>query len=143
MQPLTKLLVVAFIGLLISCSKEQSSKAAREELSRVESSYCSADIRVAETALVNHLQTLSEEETNHVNGIDYDMARVIAHERLFLIYRKKRDTNKMELHFEKSMEYLKRFNEKRGLPPPQNTYQTLASIIERFDQGLDVKWKKE
>ena len=72
------------------------------------------------------------------------MARAVTHERLFLIYRKTQETNKMEIEFGKSMESLKRYTQRAGLPPPTNfTYEVLADKMERSERGLDVKWKKE
>ena len=112
-----KLFVALLCGMAISCKKETALQKAQNQFLNVEAAYCTNDVRGAEKALIDHLPTLSREESNQVRGIDYDMARAIVHERLFLIYRKTHETNKMKLEFEESMQHLRRFDEKNGLPP--------------------------
>ena len=93
---------------------------------------------------MNYLDILSKEESNRVQGLDYDMAKTIVHERLFLIYRKMGLTNKMESEFRKGMHCLARFDEKNRLPPPTNfTYETLTEALEKSERDIDVRWKKE
>jgi len=83
MKNSAKLFVVVLCGMAISCKKETALQKAQNQFLNVEAAYSTNDIRGAEKALMDHLQILSQEESNHVRGIDYDMARTIAHERLF------------------------------------------------------------
>ena len=138
-------LAILFVGILgNSCSKQTSSHIASDELSRVEAAYCTNDIDGAERALKEHLKALSEEENNQLKGIDYDMARAITHQRLFLIYRKTHETNKMEIEFKNAIKSLSQAKKKVGLPPPPViTYDDFAALIERSERMEDVKWKRQ
>ncbi len=108
----------------------------------METAYANADLRTVESTLTNYLQTISNEENKGVLGTDYDMARAITHERLFLIYRKTGETNKMQQEFDQSMEWLGRFNRKHGRPPPDFSPNSLAAILEKSESGKE-KWKNQ
>ncbi len=110
----------------------------------MEAGYATNDVKGAERVLLSYLETLANDESNKVRGIDYDMARAIAHERLFLIYRKTQRTNEMEAEFQKSLECLTRFAARSGSPAPSvSSYEAFASNIEKAERGQYVKWKHE
>ena len=129
--------------LFISCKKETDEEKALEHFHKLYSAYCTNDIQGAERALLDDFQTLSEYESNRLDTIDYDMARAIDHEELFLIYARTHQTNKMESEFHKSMECLSRYDERLKLPLQSFTYETLSNDVERSDRGIDVRWKRE
>ena len=109
----------------------------------MELAYRTNSVDGAVWVLRGYLDTLAFEESNHVEGTDYEMARAITHERLFLIYRKTGDTNKMESEFKASIECLDQFKRTHGIAPTNFTYDSLAAILEKSERGLDVRWKKE
>ena len=136
-------LILLSVALVASCKNKNSSVTTRNEFSKAEAAYCTNDIKGAENALINYLQLLSIEQRRQMKGIDYDSARAMTHYRLFLIYRKSQETNKMKSEFEQSIEYMRSNSQRLGQPAPKLTYDSLATTVERLDQGLDVRWKKE
>jgi hypothetical protein len=134
---------LAALGTLLlfnSCRKETPS--AREAFQRAQSTYCSQDIRVAEAALSDYLFTISGDERRGLSGVDFELARVITYERLFLIYNKLGDTNRMSVCFAEATKHLTRHNIGLGVRPPTNSYASLIEHIEKYDAGLDVQWKR-
>src|SRR5450432_315731 len=103
---------------VVSCKRETAFQKAGDHFLELQSAYCTNDIRGAESTLLNDLQMLSQYESNHVQSIDFDMARAMDHERLFLIYRKTHETNKMEFEFQKSIELLNQEGQKWKSPEP-------------------------
>jgi len=110
------------------------------------SAYCTNDVYAAERTLLGDLQTLSEWESNRVEGtdfkIDYDARKALDHEGLFLIYRKTHETNKMEFEFQQSMDYMAQSRHNAGeTPPPSITYDEFARELEMREQKANVRWK--
>jgi hypothetical protein len=127
----------------VRAEKSPPSSSVIAQICEIDTQYCTNDVRAAESALLQYLQKLSAQEVNHVKGIDFDMAKAMTHERLFLIYRKTGETNKAQAQFEESMEYLRRFSRRNGLPAPTNTPDAFAEALERSERGMDVRWKKQ
>ena len=139
MKILRLFLVTLSLGLSVSCKKHSAK--IYDQLYKMEMAYSTNDIRAAERSLLDYLKLLSQEESNSVKGLDYDMGRAITHARLFLIYRKLGDTNNVELHFREWLENLGRFDKRNNLPPPELTQEILAEKMDRFDKDLNVRWK--
>ena len=120
---LSGLLTIAIVVAVNSCQKEKPS--ALNAFRRAEAAYCTNDIRLAEAALTNYLKTVSDEEGRGSTEVDFEMARIITYERLFLIYRRLNDTNSMRLCFEGAMEHLTRYN-KKGRSTPAYEYLRIS-----------------
>ncbi len=104
--------------------------------------YCTNDVRKAEQILLEDLKTIPEYESNHIEGIDFDEAKALDHERLFLIYRKTHETNKMEYEFQQSMDCIDRSRRNWKLPPlPYVTYEDFAKELNMRERGVNVRWK--
>jgi hypothetical protein len=104
--------------------------------------YCTNDVRAAEKTLLDHLKTIPEYKSNHVEGIDFDAAEALDHERLFLIYKKTHETNKMEFEFQQSMDCMARSRHNWGeSPPPSITYDEFARELDTREQKANVRWK--
>ena len=100
----------------------------------------------AERALLNDLKILDKWEANHIEGrhfrIDYPGCKALDHEGLFLIYRYARETNKMELEFQRSIDCLSQSCRSQGLPAlPSVSYDEFAREIEMREHKIDVRWK--
>ena len=110
----------------------------------MEMAYRTNGPRGAEAALLEYLQELNHHESNRVKGVNFDLARALAHERLFLIYRKTGETNKMNAEYQRSIEHLIKHAQTTGGDVPTNiTFEWLAERTERSERGLPVKWKTE
>ena len=134
-------LIVMLAGTASSCKQKTAYEKAVDHELKIDSAYCTNDVRAAEKVLLTDLKTISEYEKNRVGGYDFDMAKATRHERLFLIYRKTHETNKMEFEFEQSLECINRSNQRRGLPPPiRISYEEFAKKLEKADSGLNVRW---
>jgi hypothetical protein len=117
---------------------EDYTKHETEELS----AYCTNDVRAAEKTLLDHLKAIPEYESDHVEGIDFDAAKALDHERLFLIYRKTHETNKMEFEFQQSIDYMARSSRNWGHPPPVIlSYDEFAKALDMREQKANVRWK--
>ena len=136
-------LIAIVAGIAISCRGQTPEQKAFRRYEAMELGYRTNSADGAVRVLTDYLVTLAMEESNHIKGTDYEMARAEAHERLFLIYRKTGDTNKMEAEFRSSMEWLDRFKRTHGITPTNFTYESLAATLERSERGLDIGWKKE
>lgn len=133
---------LVLIIVFSSCRPSPTTKDYSKFEKRVFAAYCTNDIRAAERALIDGLQTVDQFERRHVEGIDFDAAKALLHERLFLIYLKTHKTNKMTLEFQQSMECLARSDRRWGLPPPPNmSYQTLAQKLNWRERNANVRWK--
>jgi hypothetical protein len=136
------LLVAALVSAAVSC--KQKPAPVDIQFAAIDAAYATNDIRGAERELKAYIDKLSVEESNHLSGIDFDMARATAHERLFLIYRKAGRNDEMKAEYEKSFDSLARYARRAGLPPPAtNSYEEFAAKIEKSERGLNVRWKKE
>jgi hypothetical protein len=132
-------------ALLLSdpaCKVETPEQKSLRQYNEMETAYANADLQTVERVLTNYLQTISDEENHRVKGKDYQMAKTIVHERLFLIYRHTGETNKMQHEFDQSMEWLGRFNRYHGRPPPTFTVDSLAAVLEKSESGKE-KWKNQ
>jgi hypothetical protein len=142
-QPQGWIIALALLAGATACAKKPY-QIARAHASSAESAYCTNNIREAEKAMIAYLNTITEDESKRRGGIDYYMARATTHERLFLIYRKQHDTNKVESEFRQSLEWLDRYKKRVGIPPTTNlTHEAFAALLERSERGLEVRWKKE
>jgi hypothetical protein len=146
--PAYKQVLVISLTLLAtatSCGRKPGYQVARDHFDQTESAYCTNAIDGAERALTAYLQIATQDESNGLRGIDYDMARAITHERLLLIYRKLGDTNKAQIHFERSLESLSRYRSRVGVPAPSTnvTQESFAALIQRGERDQHVKWKAE
>ncbi|MGA3163004.1 MAG: hypothetical protein ABSD77_02220 [Verrucomicrobiota bacterium] len=135
-----------FAVIVTSCKTKMTTQEFNNHQNKVFSDYCTNDVRAAEKTLLDDLQTLSKYESNHLEGtdfrIDFDAAKSLDHERLFLIYRKTHETNKMEFEFQQSLGCLARSNNKWRLPPPPSmTHDEFAQKIEKREHGANVRWK--
>jgi hypothetical protein len=127
----------------VCCKQETPAQKAIKNFNAVEMSYRTNNIRGVEKTLLNYIHVLSDEESNRVTSIDFDMTLARVHQRLFLIYRKTRETNKMEHHYQESIKYMRKYSEKIGYNYVQPSHEALAAGIEKGESGLNVKWKKE
>jgi hypothetical protein len=136
------LLLTAIIIAGASCKRELTTEDYTKQENDTWLAYCTNDVRAAEKALLDHLKIIPQFESNHVEGTDYDGAKALDHEGLFLIYRKTHETNKMEFEFQQSMEYLARYRHTWKIPPPPPiTYDEFARELDMREQRADVKWK--
>lgn len=128
---------------LAACSKPKiTTKEFEAYESRIWAAYCTNDIHAAQKALLHGLQGVSTHESNHVKGIDFDADKALYHERLFLIYRRLGETNKMKAEFEKSMECMSRSRRRWGEPPPPAmTYNEFARELDYRERNVNVRWK--
>jgi hypothetical protein len=140
----TLLLLAALLSAAVSCARKPAVSAVDTQFAAIDATYSTNDIRGAERELKAYIGKLSDEESNHLTGIDFDMARATVHERLFLIYRKEGRMDEMKREYEKSFDSLARYARRAGLPPPvTNSYEEFAAKIEMSERGLDVRWKKK
>jgi hypothetical protein len=95
MKPSINLLIMSLAIIVTSCARETATQFSEEHSRRIQAAYCTNDVRAAERSLLEDLQTVDGYESNHLKAIDFDAARALDHERLFLIYRKTLETNKM------------------------------------------------
>lgn len=136
------ILFVILIGIVSSCKRKATTDDYTKHETEELSAYCTNDVRAAEKTLLDHLKTIPEYENDHVEGIDFDEAKALDHERLFLIYRKTHETNKMEFEFQQSMDCLARFAQNWKLsPPPSITYDEFARELDLREQKANVRWK--
>jgi hypothetical protein len=136
-----KLLLVTFV-ICTSCKPKMTTEDYTQHEKEEWTAYCTNDVRAAEKALLDHLKTIPEYQSNHVEGIDFDEAKALDHEGLFLIYRKTHETNKMEFEFQQSMDCMaqSRHNWKLS-PPPSITYDEFAKELDMREQRANVRWK--
>jgi hypothetical protein len=128
--------------IVTSCARETATQFSEEHSRRIQAAYCTNDVRSAERSLLEDLRTVDGFESNHLKGMDYDALRATDHERLFLIYRKTHETNKMEAEFQYSIDCIARSSRRwGGPPPPVMTYDEFAQKIEFVEHDLDVRWK--
>ena len=136
MENTIKLFVLILILVCPSCRSKRTAK------NKVRSLYCTNDILVAEKALLEGLQALPRYEAEHIEGVDFNAIKALYHERLFLIYRKLGETNRMTSEFQLSMEYLGRSRHRWGEPPPPTmNYDEFAQKLDWRERGLPVNWK--
>lgn len=137
----------AFLVLLIismaSACRESSSSPAYTSYEEMESAYRTNTLREVERMLHTYLVRIGEGPADAASGIDIDMLRADAHQRLFLIYRKTGETNNMNAHFAKAMEYLNKFNRRVNLPVVTNSLDSLAAALEKAEAGIAVRWRTE
>jgi hypothetical protein len=104
--------------------------------------YCTNDIRGAEKALLDGLNSVSEHEKYYrVEGTDFNAHRASFHERLFLIYQATHETNKMEAELRQSIEGVNRSRQSRQLSPVTMSDNDFARSLENLDRGKKVRWK--
>jgi hypothetical protein len=139
---LAYIFLVILIGIVSSCKRKMTAEVYTKHENEVLSAYCTNDVRAAEKTLLDHLKTIPEYESNHVEGIDFDAAKALDHERLFLIYRKTHETNNMEFEFQQSMDCMARSRQSWKLsPPPSMTYDEFARKLDMREQTANVRWK--
>jgi hypothetical protein len=135
------LLTATLFGMVSSCRQKSDSEIITEHFAKIDSAFCTNDVREAEKAVLADFDTISEYESNHIKGLDFDVARAQNHERLFLIYRKTHETNKMAFEFEQSMESLSQSAKKWGLPPPMRvSYEDFAGKLEKNGRWRRARW---
>ena len=138
LNPFALFLIIA----LTSCKSKMTAKSFRDREVKIFSAYCTNDVRQAEKALLEGLQVVSEYESKDIEGIDFDAAKAIYHERLFLIYRKLHETNKMAFEFQESMKCMVQSRRRRGLDPePASSYDDFAEKLDLREQRANVRWK--
>lgn len=134
--------MIALIVICASCQRSLTPESFSDFEKNAFAAYCTNDIQAAEGSLLNGLQTISEYESQHVAGIDFDSARGLFHERLFLIYLQTHETNKMMLEFQKSMECMARSKRRWGeSPPPVMSYEEFAKKLNSRERNVNVGWK--
>ena len=135
-------LFVILIGIVSSCKRKMTTEDYTQREAEELSAYCTNDVRAAEKTLLDHLKTIPEYESDHIEGIDFDAAKALDHERLFLIYRKTHETNKMKFEFQQSMDCMARSRQNWKLsPPPSITYDEFARELDMREQKANVRWK--
>ncbi len=141
MKTLDYILAVSLL-VLCSCDKKGASEKATEHFLKFEVVYQSEDVREAEKALLEYRQDTIDARQQGRKGIDFEQALAIADARLFLVYETIGDTNKSERFFRNSVEAFKRSAASKGHEPPEFNHAKLRALIDKFDQGLEVKWKR-
>jgi hypothetical protein len=130
------------VMICASCKQKMTTEDYTQRENEELSAYCTNDIRAAEKTILDHLKTIPEYENDHVEGIDFDAAKALDHERLFLIYRKTHETKKMEFEFQQSMDYMAQSRHNAGeTPPPSITYDEFARELDMREQKANVGWK--
>jgi hypothetical protein len=142
MKRAVNLLVLLVMMAYTSCKSKMTAEDFDAYDKEAFSAYCTNDIHAAERALLDGLQGVSAYEGQHIANRDFDFAKATYYQRLFLIHRKLGETNKMEMDFQKSAEYLTRSNSKYGSPPPKIvSYDEFARILDYRERKANVRWK--
>jgi len=137
--------IVILAVSVTSCKTKMTSQEFRDHDKKVFSAYCTNDVNAAADALLKDLQTISEWESNHLEGtdfnIDYDACKAIDHKRLFLIYRATHETNKMEFEFQQSLDCMARSSNSRGVQQLSITPDDIVKGFEKLEANANVRWK--
>ena len=143
MKQFVLLMTLLLGGMAWSCKQGiDYQKSAETHNARIRAAYCTNNILEAEIYLLADIGTISEYESNHVKGFDFDMLKARDHERLFLIYSYLHETNRMSEEYEKSLEYINLSNRRQGLPPPLRiSYDKFSQKVEQAEKNLNVRWK--
>ena len=135
--------LLLWVATLVSCNQEGASERVTQEFLKVEGLYQSEDIHVAEKALLDHRARLVSQRARGTEEIDFDVAFGIVDARLFVMYRTMGETNRAQEYFLKSVEAFRSAAAKKGRPPSEWTPESLSAMIDKYDRGLDVKWREE
>lgn len=142
MKEAMKLFALILIMICTSCKSKMTRETFTNDMNQVFSVYRANDIRAAEKALLDGLQTVSRYESTKTEGLDFDAGKALLHERLFLIYRNTHETNKMVIEFQKSMECTSRSRRRWGEPlGPAMSYEEFAQKLDLRERGANVAWK--
>lgn len=133
------LICLAIIVMATSCKKGMTQKEFGRYQVALFCAYYTNNADGAKNVLYKDLNTLSEWQSNQVEGtdflLDYDGLKALDHERLFLIYWRAHATNEMESEYRQVLKYQASSCEKRGLPPPPvYSYDKFANEIEARDE---------
>lgn len=126
----------------VSCRERVTTREFDEHEHQIFLAYCTNDIHAAEQVLLGDLKNIQKYKNDHLPGIDFDSAESTIHERLFLIYRKLHETNKMEIEFEQNNECIARSRQHWKLPPVHaGSYESLAEAMNKLERNANVRWK--
>ena len=76
------------IAVVCSCRHEVTTKELVSERSKLHAAYFTNDLQAAENIFFSDLRTLSNWQSNHVSGIEFNACQALDHQGLFFIYRK-------------------------------------------------------
>jgi len=124
------LLYIFLIATVSSCQHEVSTREIISERSTLHAAYLTNDLQAAEGIFYSDLRTLSNWQSNHVKGIDFNACQALDHQGLFFIYRKAHLTNQMNVEFQLCIISVDASRRLYGLPPePAVTMDELATAI--------------
>ncbi len=137
-----RLTFVVALVMCSSCKPKMSSQEFNNYQDRYFAAYCTNDIRGAERALLDGLESISNYENNYtIEGTDFYAHRATYHERLFLIYQATHETNKMESELQLSLACVNQSRQSQHLPPLDMTAREFSEKLHNLDVGQNVQWE--
>jgi hypothetical protein len=137
--------ILMLAAIVTSCKTKMTMHELNNHEEKVFLAYCTNDVNAAEQTLLADIQTISEWESNHLEGagfnIDYDALRARDHERLFLIYRATHETNKMKFEFQQSSDCMARSRNSRRVPELSIVPDDIVKGFEKLESNANVRWK--
>lgn len=129
------ILYIFLIATVISCRHEVSTREIISERSTLHAAYLTNDLQAAEDIFFNDLRTLSNWQSNHAMGIEFNACQALDHQGLFFIYRKAHLTNQMNAEFQLCISSVNASRRHFGLPPePTVTMDELATAIAKRER---------